>query len=157
MPHEHELVPIRFYDDPLEAHMARCILENEGIAAFVHDEHIVGLNRLFSYAVGGVKLKVQEDDRSRALNVLDMTEHRPFLDDNGSPVTCPQCGSTDLATSLVAPPSAKNLFQWMFAVLFAVYPISVEHRLQCNQCHHILPRRADGPEPAGPRPGHADA
>lgn len=57
------LVPVRWYDDPLEAHLARCLLENEGIEAFVHDEHIIGLNRALSYALGQVKLKVHETDR----------------------------------------------------------------------------------------------
>lgn len=143
MPSEHDLVSIRFYDDPMEAHLARCLLENEGIAAFVHDENIVGLNRAFSYAVGGVKLKVQEMDRGEALKVLDSMDHRPFLDEEELPVTCPKCGATELTSRIVAPRTAKGMFHWVVAVLFAVYPMSVEPQFQCDRCGHVFPRARD--------------
>ena len=57
-----DLVAVRFYDDPMEAHLGRCLLLNEGIEAYIHDEHIIGLNRLLGVALGGVKLKVAKTD-----------------------------------------------------------------------------------------------
>ncbi|HMN06369.1 MAG TPA: DUF2007 domain-containing protein [Flavobacteriales bacterium] len=145
-----DLVPVRFYDDPLEAHMDRCLLENEGMAAFVHDEHIVGLNRLFSYAVGGVKLKVRHGDLAEARRILDITDHRPFLDAAGQPISCLQCGSQELMASTTTPRSAKGIFHWLVALLFAVYPISVIRSYQCLHCGHQFPAATEDNKTAGP-------
>lgn len=135
------LVPVRWYDDPMEAHLARCLLENEGIEAFVHDEHIIGLNRALSYALGQVKLKVHETDRTRALEVLDITEHRPYLDEDGHPFTCTACGSSDLEGGVLKPGSVSGLLNWALALLFAVYPLSVDRHMRCRTCGHFIPER----------------
>jgi hypothetical protein len=64
------LILIATFSHPFEAHLAKGKLESEGIEAFIADENIVGLNWLYSNLVGGVKLKVHEEDRERALKVL---------------------------------------------------------------------------------------
>ncbi len=140
--YEYDLVPIRFYDDPLEAHMARCLLENEGIEAFVHDEHIIGLNRMFSYALGGIKLKVPEGSKEDALRILEVTEHRPFLDEEERPIHCPQCGSEALTNGVSRPRTTSGVFHWALALLFSVYPLSLDRSMRCDSCGHLF-RRLD--------------
>lgn len=137
---EYDLVPIRYYDDPLEAHLARCLLENEGLEAFVHDEHIIGLNRMFSYALGGIKLKVKEGDKAEALHLLEEIEHRPFLDEHDHALQCPRCGSEDLMTGILKPRTTSGIFHWLVGLLLAVYPLTIDRSMGCNQCgHHFRP------------------
>lgn len=134
----YDLVSIRFYDDPLEAHMARCLLENEGIEAFVHDEHIIGLNRMFSYALGGIKLKVPEGSKADALRILEVTEHRPYLDEEEQPIRCPKCGSEELTNGVSRPRTTNGMFHWALALLFSVYPISLDRSMRCDSCGHLF-------------------
>jgi len=72
------LILIATFSHPFEAHLAKGKLESEGIEAFIADENIVGINWLYSNLVGGVKLKVREEDRDRALKLLQ--EKVPILE-----------------------------------------------------------------------------
>ena len=53
-----------------EAHLAKGKLAAEGIEAEIYDEHVVGINWLYSNAVGGVKLVVVPDLAPRAAAAL---------------------------------------------------------------------------------------
>lgn len=144
-----DLVPVRFYDDPLDAHMARCLLENEGLKAFVHDEHIIGLNRAFSYALGQVKLKVATEDRTQALRILEEVERRPYLNEADQPICCPSCGSTDLANGVLRPRSFSGFIHWALALLFSVFPMSMDRFMQCSRCGHLFKRPEEGGNTTG--------
>jgi len=72
------LTIIATFSHPFEAHLAKGKLESEGVEAFIADENIVGINWLYSNLVGGVKLKVWEEDREEALKILD--EKVPLLE-----------------------------------------------------------------------------
>lgn len=54
------LVTIGRYNTPYEANMVKSLLESAGIPAFVADEHIIGMNWLYSNALGGVKVQVPD-------------------------------------------------------------------------------------------------
>jgi hypothetical protein len=73
-----ELTLIASFSHPFEAHLAKGKLESEGIEAYIADENIVGINWLYSNLVGGVKLKVREIDREKALEILH--EKIPLLE-----------------------------------------------------------------------------
>ena len=66
-----------------EAHLAKGVLAAEGIEAVTCDEHLVGINWLYSDAVGGVKLAVAPDLASSATAVLqshlDQSESQEML------------------------------------------------------------------------------
>lgn len=63
-------VTVARYSLPFEAHVARARLESEGIHAMVVDEHTINMQWLYSDAMGGVRLQVDEDDMYRAQAVL---------------------------------------------------------------------------------------
>lgn len=137
-----DLVAVRFYDDPMEAHLGRCLLQNEGIEAYVNDEHFIGLNRALSVALGGVKLKVAATDKEQALLILRETEKRPYLDEEEKPIKCPACGSEELTNGVSKPRSGNGIFHWALALLFSVYPISIDRSMRCDRCgHFFLPLR----------------
>ena len=58
------------FRDASEAHVANGALAAEGIDAVMCDEYIVGVNWLYSDAVGGVKLAVAPSDAPRAVAIL---------------------------------------------------------------------------------------
>ncbi len=97
------LVTVAAYREPHGAQIARATLEAEGIPAFVSQENLVGLNWIWSYALGGVKVQVPEEFAERAVTVL--TEDRS-ADLNSTPEAslplvpedvCPDCGSSAIA------------------------------------------------------------
>ncbi len=136
----YDLVAVRYYDDPMEAHLGRCLLQNEGIEAYVNDEHIIGLNRLLGVALGGVKLKVAETDKAQALLILQETEHRPYLDDEDRPVHCPKCGSTDLRNGVSKLRTKSGVLHWVISWVLMVYPLMIERGMSCNSCNHFFPQ-----------------
>lgn len=133
-----DLVAVRFYDDPMEAHLGRCLLQNEGIEAYVNDEYFIGLNRALGVALGGVKLKVAETDKEQALLILHETEHRPYLDEDDQPIKCPKCGSEELTNGVSKLRTKSDIFYWGLALLFAVYPISMDRSMRCDKCGHFF-------------------
>lgn len=63
-------VTLRRYTLPMEAHLDRGRLESEGIQAIIADEHTIQMQWLYSNALGGVRLQVDEADAERAERVL---------------------------------------------------------------------------------------
>lgn len=62
---EEETVIIGVYNDVAEASAAKNKLENEGIATFMVDENVIGLNPL-----GGIELKILSRDEEKARKIL---------------------------------------------------------------------------------------
>ncbi len=69
------LVTLKTYDSVPIAHMAKQALEDAGIVVSLADENHVAMNWIISNAIGGIKLKVAEEDAPRAMQILN--EHRP--------------------------------------------------------------------------------
>ena len=75
------LTTIAQYREAPEAYLAKGALAAEGIEAVITDEQIVGINWLYSDAIGGVKLAVKSESARRAADVLrpvverDVQEH----------------------------------------------------------------------------------
>jgi hypothetical protein len=62
---------IATFETVVQAHVAKSKLESEGIQSFIRDEHIMGVNPLYSPAMGGVRLQVEAADSARAKLVLE--------------------------------------------------------------------------------------
>jgi hypothetical protein len=59
----------RFRDLP-EALLAKGLLDSEDIKCFLSDENTVGMNWMWSNALGGVRLWVREDDLAESAVLL---------------------------------------------------------------------------------------
>ena len=70
-----KLVTVTTYDTPTEAHLAKGLLEANGLTVFLADELTVGVAWHLSNAVGGIKLQVSENDVKRAANILAADEN----------------------------------------------------------------------------------
>lgn len=122
------------FSQPVEAHLARGRLECEGIECFIADEHIVGIDWLYSAAVGGVKLKVRREERERAVALLE-TARRPhtrshdFLTADLDAPRCPGCGSLRIDRARVSRPLA--VVSWL---LIGIPLPFLRRRSRCLSC-----------------------
>ncbi len=99
---------IASFREPHAAHIARAKLEAEGIPAFLADEHLAGVQWLYSDAIGGVKLCVPSDYAEEAREVISR-DHSADLRgvDTSHPAlalgdACPSCGSPASSSTRVS-------------------------------------------------------
>jgi hypothetical protein len=72
-PHS-RIVNLRKYLTLPEALLAKSILESAGIEAFLGDQNIVRMDWFLSNALGGVKLRVREEDAEDAAALLNKSK-----------------------------------------------------------------------------------
>jgi tetratricopeptide (TPR) repeat protein len=128
-----EVVAIRTFSHPSEAHIARGRLETEGIPAFIANDEIVSINWLFSSAVGWVRLCVRETDARRAIEILQAKPDPPPTDealyDSPADPLCPMCGSAEVVYE------TYNLRRVYTAILLLKFPIPFrKERWICRTC-----------------------
>jgi hypothetical protein len=129
--------------DPRQAEIARGRLSEEGVESFLWDEHLIGINWLYSNALHGVKLQVAEHQLAEASGILE-SDYRDLLTDQegdgGAPI-CAHCGST--ITVPYRPMrilAALTLFSYSPIVLLLGVPfIKWRARWRCLNCKMKMP------------------
>ena len=66
-----DLVTIRTFWNPLEAELAKGVLDAAGIESFLFDENMIGQNVLYANALGGVRLRVDAANVEEANRILE--------------------------------------------------------------------------------------
>ncbi len=134
------LVTVGTYASSWEAQLAHACLEAEGVGSVVADEH---LGRIWcATAVGGIKLRVREEDAPRASALLRSREPIPDLyvvtdSDLPLPRRCPLCRSDNLSVERWS--VLGLLGAWLFLGMALPVP---RRRWTCHGCGADL-----GPEP----------
>lgn len=64
------LVTVAVYGTPYEAGLAKSELESYDIPVFLADEYTIGVNSLYSNALGGIKVNVPESSAEYANRIL---------------------------------------------------------------------------------------
>lgn len=122
------------YQYSSEAIIYKGKLESEGIAVFMRDNYTVDSNPLYSNAVGGVKLFVNQKDYPKAKDIISQVSQYS-LDDDHKLLKCPNCGAEqiDMVTSVK---DLKSLFAFVFSTLFlGTLPFYSKHKYKCNKCN----------------------
>lgn len=122
------------YQYSSEAIIYKGKLESEGIAVFMRDNYTVDSNPLYSNAVGGVKLFVNQKDYTKAKDIISQVSQYS-LDDDHKLLKCPNCGAEqiDMVTSVK---DLKSLFAFIFSTLFlGTLPFYSKHKYKCNKCN----------------------
>lgn len=116
-----------------EAQIIKARLEAEGIAVFLQDQFTIDTDPLVSNAIGGIKLKVWQEDEGRALEILNSISDYS-LDDTGQEIECPNCGSekVDLSTNVRG---FKSMFFFLFSFLTIALPIYTKYNYRCETCN----------------------
>ena len=124
------LETIGVYDNPAQANLFRARLESAGIAAYLFDEHMIGLNPLFSVTLGGIKLKVNHADAAEALQLLNGASAEAADD----PVECPACGSINTDPHVKNANSAGAWWSMVLSLVTFTYPLHLDSRCLCRDC-----------------------
>ncbi len=121
------------YQYSSEAIVFKGKLESEGIEVFMRDNNTVDANPLYSNAIGGVKLFVNQKDYSKAKDILSQVSQFS-LDDNSKLLKCPSCGAEqiDMVTSIK---DLKSFFAFIFSMLLGALPFYSKHKYKCNKCN----------------------
>lgn len=116
MTYNTNLTIIATYSMYIHALMTKVRLEGEGIEVVMENENTVLANPLYSYALGGVVLKVKEEDRERALEILQTknAEEKEFCSS-----FCPRCDSEKI----------ESVKKTIFGI--QSHPVS-----RCTECGH---------------------
>jgi hypothetical protein len=100
------------YTVPLEAQIARGLLQAEGIDAHLGDEHAALANWEWRLAIGGTKLHVPQAQAGRARAILQALDAGDYaIDDDATPA--PGIGAPDRE-------SASSRLAWVASMLFGI-------------------------------------
>ena len=86
-----DFVTVAAFDAAPDAYIIKGLLEQAGIPAFINNEHLVGVQWLYSNAVGGVQVQVPAEHAAAALEVLRAGQEESPEQERDAPV-CPRCG-----------------------------------------------------------------
>ncbi|MCR9171062.1 MAG: DUF2007 domain-containing protein [bacterium] len=129
-----DLVTIARYDSSIQAHIVKAHLESFDLVCFVFDANMIDLDPLLSNAIGGVKLKVREEDAQEALKIVKEYEEAPYTDENDEVIACPNCGSTSYYTHFTSMRNAKSIIAFIISLWTFVFPIYRKQVLRCKEC-----------------------
>lgn len=129
-----EFITLKTFDNPIDAHILKSKLESEGIISFLFDENIVGINPLFSIAVGGIKLKINRSDYEKANSILDESIKNKLINDAGERIHCPKCKSEDLISDYTSIRGTKGIFTAIISFLLLVLPFYQNTVYKCKSC-----------------------
>ncbi|WP_338646583.1 DUF2007 domain-containing protein [Flavobacterium sp. KS-LB2] len=107
-------------------------LESEGVEVFMRDNNMVDSNPLYSNAVGGVKLFVQNNDFEKATDIFSNISQYS-LDDNEKLRKCPKCGAEqiDMVTSIK---DLRSFLVFLFSVFLIAMPFYSKYKYKCDNC-----------------------
>lgn len=130
-----ELVTVAVFRDIPSAGLAQSILESAGITSFLDNQYTVGVNWLYSNALGGIKLKVINSSLEEATNLLnDLNKPIEPADQIDEDIlhdsACPNCGDTN-----VVPINYKRKFAAL-SLLFGLPLLYFSKRFRCRKCGH---------------------
>lgn len=127
---------VRTFDTYIPASMLMQRLEEEGIKAYLKDEHTVTLGPMFSNAIGGIKLMVYNAHLEKALELIRIFEAQ-YLEAGA----CPRCGS--LTVHYIAKQDPANWITGLFSWFFASYAVVIQHVYHCYECGHEFDKLPD--------------
>jgi hypothetical protein len=137
---EDKIITFESYRDPMLAHIIRTKLEANGIPCFIEDDHMAGLNALYSQSTG-IKLNIFERDLEKCRLILaedteyDLEEHVEIDPETETVIICPYCASTNISRierGDARPDWINTLFSF-FANIFPFYSQKVWHCFNCKQ------------------------
>lgn len=129
-----KLITLKVFDTAIEARILKNKLEGDGIVCFIFDENIVTLNPLLNFAVGGIRLQVNEEDFSKAKDILNEIDEQPFTNEHGDIIYCPSCGSSSLYSDFKSMKDAKGVIAIVTAFLLSSFPLYAKSVYKCKEC-----------------------
>lgn len=128
------LVTFKTFDNAMDAHILKIKLESEDITCFLFDENIVSVNPLYSNLVGGIKLKINEEDVPHAKNIVLELEETPYTTDDERIIACPKCESIRIESGHKSMKSVGAVISAIISLLLVVFPLYRKNVYKCLDC-----------------------
>jgi len=128
------LITFKTFDNAIDAHILKIKLESEGITCFLFDENIVSVNPLYSNLVGGIKLKINEEDLVLAKNIVLELEQTPYTTDDEQVIACPECKSTRIESGYKSMKSVGAVLSAIASFLLMIFPLYRKTVYKCLEC-----------------------
>lgn len=128
------LITFKTFDNAIDAHILKIKLESEGIECYLFDEHIVTVNPLYSNLVGGIKLKINEEDFIHAKNVVLELKNTPYTTEDEKVITCPKCDSIHIESGYKSMKSIGAVLSAIASFLLFIFPIYRKTVYKCADC-----------------------
>jgi predicted RNA-binding Zn-ribbon protein involved in translation (DUF1610 family) len=125
-----DFVVINSYGNYVDAHIAKGVLEEEGINCWLKDENTLTIDPILTNAVGGIKLMVAETQAQRAADILRTLDAK-----SKSLHPCPNCGSVNVEL-ITTPRKASNWLSALWGFLTFSVAMPVEKVYHCFNCGH---------------------
>ncbi|MFL5739856.1 MAG: putative signal transducing protein [Flavisolibacter sp.] len=123
-----DFVPLRSFDNYIEAHIVLNMLQHEYINCHLKDENIITIDPFLSPALGGMKLMVHHVHVERAWDLMEQAE-QAYLKD----VPCPVCKSHTLkAVSITREHKCK--LGALASMMLNGHSVEVTKIYQCSKC-----------------------
>ena len=128
------LITFKTFDNSIDAHILKAKFESEGIPCYLFDEHIISVNPLYSQLVGGIKLKINEEDVIYAKNVLYEIQETPYTTEKGDAIHCPKCNSTHLEAGKMPTKGIFAQLIYLLSLLLFIFPFNWKKVYICLDC-----------------------
>jgi Zn finger protein HypA/HybF involved in hydrogenase expression len=128
-----DFITVNAYNNYVDAHIAKGVLEEQGITCWLKDENTVTIDPILTNAVGGIKVMVPKEEAQRAWDILQGLKKEKQLD-----VVCPKCGSHNI--ELVSTP--RKAINWLSAIstfFLGDYAMAIDKVNHCFDCKHEFP------------------
>lgn len=128
------LITFKTFDNSIDAHILKIKLESEGITCFLFDEHMVSVNPLYSQLIGGIKLKINEEDLIHAKNIVLELEQTPYTTEDEQVIACPKCQSVRIESGYRSMRSVGAVISAIVSFLLVVFPLYRKSVYKCLDC-----------------------
>ncbi len=123
---------IAAYSYSSEAQIIKGRLEADGITVYLSDEFTIDTDPLVSQAIGGVKIKVPQDQAEKAIGILKSIS-KFSLSDEGIAINCPNCNSNNVELFSTIN-SLKSLIAFLVSLIFGGLPFYTKYEYKCDAC-----------------------
>lgn len=128
-----DFIVLNSYNNYIEAHIAKGVLEEEGIGCWLKDENTVTIDPILTNAVGGIKIMVAKAEAERAWGILEQLRK-----EQKQTIVCPKCGSHN--TELVSTPrKAMNWLSSITTFFLGDFAMAIDKVHHCFDCRHEFP------------------
>lgn len=120
------LITVKSYQNLTEAHIARSLLQSEGIPCYLADEYLANLVPHYNYLLNGIKLQTHTIDAARALEIIEQSETRGL--------ECPHCESNDVIAHTTSFKGWKGKLSLLAAFFIMIFPFYYQQGHRCKNC-----------------------
>lgn len=127
-------ITLKVFHNAIDAHLLRSKLESEGIRSVIINEHSSSIYPINNNSNGGIRLQINETDRERAVLILEDIESANYTDDNGLPMVCPNCASTEIVSGVNSTKGIRGILAMVSLIFLGILTIKQKSVYKCNNC-----------------------